>query len=254
MNLVKTVGLTALLLVTPSFAIAPHRTAPNNWEKHPSKWNHVSGREYNTTWHSNVTTGNDTFEQLIDHNNPGLGTFSQFYYWSTEYWAGPGSPVVLFTPGEVNATGYTSYLGTNRTTGVVAKEIGAAVIVIEHRYWGTSSPFDDLTTKNLQYLTLENSISDLVRFAEHATLPFDPKHTSKPSEAPWLLMGGSYSGALSSWSEMPDQCLSCYQLINGEIGLHQLSLELSGHITHRLLLLRLSEVNKNGKTFPAPSN
>lgn len=122
---------------------------------------------------------NATFQQLIDHKNPSLGTFSQFYFYDTTHWKGPGSPVILFTPGEVNATRYTSYLTTNRksnfttrshgitphvtiadlytlrsfstemvidsvliitlptgTTGVLAQEIGAATIVLEHRYWG----------------------------------------------------------------------------------------------------------------------
>lgn len=37
--------------------------------------------------------GSATFEQLIDHNNPDLGTFSQRYWWSSEFWAGEGSPV-----------------------------------------------------------------------------------------------------------------------------------------------------------------
>lgn len=76
--------------------------------------------------HTNVTTGNSTFKQLIDHNNPSLGTFDQFYYWSTEFWKGPGSPVIMFTPGEINATGYNSYLSINRTTGVMAQQLGAA--------------------------------------------------------------------------------------------------------------------------------
>jgi hypothetical protein len=40
------------------------------------------------------TVLNATFEQLIDHDNPSLGTFSQFYYYSTEFYKGPGSPVV----------------------------------------------------------------------------------------------------------------------------------------------------------------
>jgi len=43
------------------------------------------------------TIYNATFEQLIDHENPSLGTFSQFYYYSIEYWKGPGSPVVSST-------------------------------------------------------------------------------------------------------------------------------------------------------------
>lgn len=128
-----------------------------------SKWSshHLVGWE-ETSKCDPATTGNATFRQYIDHQNPHLGTFSQFYFWSTEFWGGPGSPVIVMTPGEVNVTGYTSYLTTNRTTGVLAQEIGAAIIVIEHRYWGESSPYADLTTENLQYLTLENSIVSVI--------------------------------------------------------------------------------------------
>lgn len=39
------------------------------------------------------TMGNATFQQLIDHEQPWLGTFSQFYFYSYEHYAGPGSPV-----------------------------------------------------------------------------------------------------------------------------------------------------------------
>jgi hypothetical protein len=115
-----------------------------------------------------------------------------------------GSPVVLFTPGEVNATGYTSYLGTNRTTGVIAEEIGAATIVLEHRYWGTSTPFTDLTTENLKYLTLENSIYDLTNFANKVRLPFARHSHSNAKDVPWVFSGGSYSGALAAWVEAVD--------------------------------------------------
>ncbi|KAJ5766315.1 Peptidase S28 [Penicillium nucicola] len=148
-----------------------------------------------------ATYGTSFFEQLIDHKNPSLGTFSQQYWWSDEWWAGQGSPVVLFTPGEEAAAEYTGYL-TNRTlTGLFAKEIDGAVILLEHRYWGNSTPYTDLTTENLQYLTLENSIADLVYFANNVDLPFDTNHSSNPQNAPWVLSGGSYSGALTAWTE-----------------------------------------------------
>lgn len=144
--------------------------------------------------------GNSTFQQLIDHKNPSLGTFSQFYFYSDQYYAGPGSPVILFTPGEANVTGYTNYLTNKRLTGLFAEAIGAAIIVLEHRYWGRSSPFTELTTENLQYLTLDNAIADLTNFARNADLPFDRWHTSAAPRAPWLLSGGSYSGALTAWT------------------------------------------------------
>lgn len=41
-----------------------------------------------------VTLYNETtFEQLIDHDDPSLGTFLQRYWWNAEFYAGPGSPV-----------------------------------------------------------------------------------------------------------------------------------------------------------------
>lgn len=146
------------------------------------------------------STGQGVFQQLIDHADPNLGTFPQRFWWSDEFYAGPGSPVVFFTPGESAADQYTGYL-TNRTIpGLFAQAVGAAVVMVEHRYWGESSPYDRLTTKNLQYLTLENSILDTTNFANNVKLPFDPNSTSTASKAPWIFSGGSYSGALSAWT------------------------------------------------------
>jgi hypothetical protein len=75
------------------------------------------------------------------------------------------------------------------------------MIVLEHRYWGFSSPFAELTTENMQYLTLQNAIADLNYFALNAKLPFDTTGASNADKAPWVLVGGSYSGALTAWTE-----------------------------------------------------
>ena len=84
-------------------------------------------------------------------------------------------------------------------TGVFAEAIGGAIILIEHRYWGFSSPYEVLTTDNLRYLTLNQSIADLTHFASTVKLPFDPHKTSVAAKAPWVLYGGSYAGALTAW-------------------------------------------------------
>ena len=77
--------------------------------------------------------------------------------------------------------------------------------MLEHRYWGTSTPFTDLTTENMKYLTLDNSIKDLTYFAREAKLPFAHGRASSNADAvPWVMMGGSYSGALSAWTESVD--------------------------------------------------
>jgi hypothetical protein len=51
------------------------------------------------------------------------------------------------------------------------------------RYWGDSSPYLELTTENLQQLTLENSIADLTYFAKNVKLPFDTNSSSNAQNA-----------------------------------------------------------------------
>lgn len=146
-------------------------------------------------------TGIAYFEQYIDHDNPALGTFNQTYWYNATFWKGPGSPIVLFTPGEVAATGYTSYLTDQALTGLIAKEVGGAVILVEHRYWGNSTPYEVQSTKNLQFLNLDQSVADFIHFARNVKLPFATSGLSNPPDAPWIWSGGSYSGALGAWIE-----------------------------------------------------
>ncbi|KAF4637979.1 hypothetical protein G7Y89_g115 [Cudoniella acicularis] len=146
-------------------------------------------------------TGSGFFDQLLDHNDPGKGTFKQKFWWNMEFWEGPGSPVVLFTPGEIAGTNYGAYLTNVTITGLFAQEIKGAVIMVEHRYWGESSPYSVLTAETLQYLTLDQAIADFVYFAKAAALPFDKNHASNADKAPWVFSGGSYSGALAAWTE-----------------------------------------------------
>lgn len=148
--------------------------------------------------------GQGTFDQLLDHSNLELGTFKQRFWYSTKFWKGPGSPIILFNPGEDNAEPSIPLIMTNSVGALFAAAFGGAVVVMEHRYWGGSSPFDTLTVKNLQYLTVNNSIKDISYFANHLVPPFDPSGKSSPTEVPWILSGCSYAGALASWSATLD--------------------------------------------------
>lgn len=142
-------------------------------------------------------SGNTTFTQYIDHSNRDLGTFEQFYYWSSEYWGGPGFPVVFMTPGESAAAGYDGYLENTTLTGHFAQVLNAAVIVMEHRYWGQSIPVPDFSTENMKYLTVNQSLADFENFALSARLPFDDTLSSNANNAPWVMSGGSYAGTLA---------------------------------------------------------
>jgi hypothetical protein len=61
---------------------ARHRNEMNGWRT----MGHLPGRD----WEHPRGMGNATFEQYIDHSNPDLGTFEQFYFYDTTYWKGPG--------------------------------------------------------------------------------------------------------------------------------------------------------------------
>jgi hypothetical protein len=98
---------------------------------------------------------NSTFQQYIDHDHPELGTFSQRYWYNSQYWSGPGAPVgsdawqfvvcslshdwlihfqvVLFTPGEIAADQYIGYLTNATITGLYAQEIDGAVVMLERQ-------------------------------------------------------------------------------------------------------------------------
>jgi hypothetical protein len=138
------------------------------------------------------------FDQLIDHNNPSLGTFQQRYYFTYEYYE-PGGPIVISTPGEGNAEGYQGYL-TNRTVnGLIANSNHGAAVVIEHRFFGLSNPYPDLSEESFRVHTIEQAVEDLVYFAKTAHLPMPGGDQVGADKAPWILVGGSYSGALTSW-------------------------------------------------------
>lgn len=72
------------------------------------------------------------FDQLIDHNNPSLGTFKQRYWFSDEYWTRQGAPIVLSNPGEQSADGF-EYDLINPVTlqGALMMSLGAAGVVLE---------------------------------------------------------------------------------------------------------------------------
>ncbi|KAI8968824.1 peptidase S28 [Trametes punicea] len=139
------------------------------------------------------------FEQLIDHNNPSLGTFKQRFWHTYEFYE-PGGPIILMTPGEVDASGYTAYLTNSTLNGRIAQTLNGSTVILEHRFFGTSNPYPDLSVQSLAVLTVQQAIDDLAYFAQNVQLPMPGGDQLAPGKAPWILMGGSYGGALVSYA------------------------------------------------------
>ncbi|KAH9853292.1 peptidase S28 [Lenzites betulinus] len=136
---------------------------------------------FNTTYY---------FDQLIDHANPNEGTFEQRYWLGYQYYE-PGGPIVVLNPGESDASVAIGYLSNLTITGIMAERFNGAVVILEQRFFGESNPYPDLSVKSFRVHTLEQAIDDLEYFS---------KNNVAPGNAPWILAGGSYAGALTSYA------------------------------------------------------
>ncbi|KAF9773591.1 hypothetical protein IL306_008580 [Fusarium sp. DS 682] len=150
---------------------------------------------------------NGTFDQLIDHNNPSRGTFKQRYWYSLNYANGSTPPVVIMAPGDHDADGWTFWLQNDYVVGgMIAKRIGAVMLMLENRYFGQSSPYEQLTTKNMEFYSEDQLIRDKIYFANNVQLPFAKNGSIRPSKVPWVQTGCSAQGnrAIFTQKEDPD--------------------------------------------------
>jgi thymus-specific serine protease len=74
-----------------------------------------------------------------------------------------------------------------------AAQNGAIYVALEHRFYGQSNPKPDLTVPSLRYLSSELALADAAVFVD-AMKGSDPRFGGA-----WLVLGCSYSGALSAW-------------------------------------------------------
>ncbi|CAH2985463.1 unnamed protein product [Chilo suppressalis] len=75
-----------------------------------------------------------------------------------------------------------------------AKFFKALCINLEHRYYGESRPTEDMSTKNLQYLSSSQAMDDLAYFIQEMNELY-----KLPKDTKWIAFGGSYPGSLAAW-------------------------------------------------------
>ncbi len=96
--------------------------------------------------------------------------------------------------------GYVGYLTNDTLNGVIAQQQNGATIVLEHRFYGLSNPYPDLSVNSFKVHNIQQAIDDLEYFSRNVKLPMPGGDKVAPGKAPWILVGGSYSGALTSWT------------------------------------------------------
>ncbi len=96
--------------------------------------------------------------------------------------------------------GYDGYLTNQTINGLISNQQNGSVVLLEHRFFGLSNPKPDLSEESLQLLTIEQAIEDFEYFMFNVKLPQPNGDQLQPGKAPWILTGGSYAGALTSWT------------------------------------------------------
>ena len=135
--------------------------------------------------------------QLVDHfrlNN--RSRWTQRFWTVDQFATDPATaPVLYLLCGEYTCPGVRS----NRLFPLqLAYEFKALVVIAEHRYYGGSLP-TSLETVNLPLLNSRQALEDFAVFQVYfqeifIDVPYKGAGTNR-----WLVIGGSYPGALSAW-------------------------------------------------------
>ncbi|KAG6475057.1 hypothetical protein ZIOFF_064274 [Zingiber officinale] len=146
------------------------------------------------------------FNQTLDHFSiTGRHKFQQRYYEFLDHYQAPKGPVFLVVCGEESCDGiFRNYIVA------LAKKFGAALVSLEHRYYGKSYPFSNLTARNLQFLSSKQALFDMAVFRQYYQEHLNAKYGV--GESPWFVIGLSYAGALSAWFRLKFPHLTCGSL------------------------------------------
>ena len=133
-------------------------------------------------------------QNLQDHySQRHLGKFGQRYWEMLDYFDPKAPRAILYICGE--STG--KFPKENTLSVRAAKEAKAALYSLEHRFYGVSQPAEDWSDDNLSLLSHDQALADIAYFIESMNKKFNESSQAIPK---WVVIGGSYAGALSAWA------------------------------------------------------
>merc|ERR1712012_19244 len=130
------------------------------------------------------------FPQILDHENIKNKEIWKQRYWISKEHYREGGPSILMIGGEGEAS--PKWLVGESTLVQYAKQQGAAIVLLEHRFYGQSRPTNSTSVENLRLLSSRQALADLAYFIT----------TIREEEGlvgPWVAVGGSYPGSLAGW-------------------------------------------------------
>lgn len=124
---------------------------------------------------------------------------SDFRYWRQRYFINnatyrAGGPIFLMLGGESEASAAWMVDGAWQQ---YARDHGAFLVLLEHRYYGESQPVPDISTPNLQYLSSRQALADIAQFITYFKKLYLFQYLQNSSV---IVFGGSYAGSLAAWA------------------------------------------------------
>jgi len=174
----------------PRFPFRPHghRTNFNRFHEELRKRVEKDGnREAKAKSHityNSITQDLDHFDSSVND------TWTQYYYANDKYYS-DGGPNFLMIGGEGPID--TWDVSSSLAMGQWGKQYNAMLYSVEHRFYGDSQPFDDLSTEHLYYLTSQQALADAAVFINQINTD---RNLTNPV---WVVFGGSYPGNLAAW-------------------------------------------------------
>jgi serine protease 16 len=139
-------------------------------------------------------------KQRLDHfSETEARVWSQRFFVNESYFDGTG-PVFLCVGGEgPELTQDVVVTGTVHCGVMVslAKEVGALILALEHRYYGESHPLPDLSLENMKWLSSRQALADIAQFHSYILETYGLSEQNR-----WIAFGGSYPGMLAGWVRM----------------------------------------------------
>ncbi|KAI8067744.1 peptidase S28 [Gongronella butleri] len=147
-------------------------------------------------------TQTHTFTVPLDHNDASNKNTIDIRYWIDASNYKPGGAVIMVPNGEATASGDDASFIFGPPLATVAKSLNAAMVLLEHRYYGESHPSLSLPT-DYSFLTVNQSLADMATFIQLAKngLPGISQDLSAP-KTKWITRGGSYPGMLAAWMRL----------------------------------------------------
>jgi hypothetical protein len=133
------------------------------------------------------------FDSKVDHfDHLNQATYKQRYFHTDQYFDEAEGPVFVYICGEGTCAPVTGYFLE------MAKAFKAQIYWVEHRYYGDSQPVTSWkTAEDYKYLSSEQALEDLADFISAKKDNMTSRTSGKPRR--WVVVGGSYPGALSAW-------------------------------------------------------